>query len=314
MTTLSAEQWLAQAREELDALLATPNESVPGDDAWRMLALAARLHLASPRLESPGLPSTWTEAMAQALAAQIHWPEYAALLQDLRKVSEEEDEPWGEFLDRVLDVGDACAIATLLGGAAEARLLAQRAGEIVLQVPQCSAGLGAFAGMRIAGLREDAPERALWESVARAAARVGAAPTRVSAPTPDELIEPLRLELPAALTALAAHSDIGKSFKLVGPRGDKATCYVEAGKREIDLRHPAERPSIMAVYLLAVERSTGRERDRVALSFEREGEHVYIDLGAENGKDSRIHELLARLGPREPDIYLCLDVEYDRSR
>lgn len=314
MTILSPERWLAQAHEELEALLAAPIESVPGDDAWRMLALAARLHFASPRVTSPGIPSTWTEPMAQALAARIHWPEHPALLQELHEVLEETDEPWGEFLDCVLDIGDACAIATLLGDAAEARLLAQRAGEIVSSVPQCSAGLAAFAEMRIAGLRENAPERALWESVAHSAARAGAMPISILDRTSDEQPAQLRLKLPASLTALAAHSDLGESFDLVGPRGEEATCYVEGGRREIDLRYPAERPSPTAVQLLAVERGTGLERGRLALPFERQGEHMYIDLGGEIGKGNRIQELLARIGSGEPESDLYLSVEYDEPR
>lgn len=295
MSIESAKTWLRDVADELDELWAgiTEGEAPAGDDTWRILVLAARLSHAAPALSAPTLPADWTEETPDGLVAAVYQTDDAELLEALDEHIASREDPRGPLLDVVLDISDTSAVSALLGRERAARELSERASTAISQAPERFVEFRGLAAMRSAALKEDAPERALWQAVAHASTSAPA--VRVLAGITPLLARQTRAVLPREWAAMAAHSDDEPADgELRGDDGQVlADWYVEEdGVRWLCIPYDASEPEPTSCVLELVHRETGSVVASRDLLATRKGNYAYVDLGHVAGPDNRIRALV----------------------
>lgn len=317
MSMESAQTWLRNVAAELDELWTgcTDIERLPGDDAWRMLTLRARLAHAAITLEVPALPADWNDENLPKLTAATYPPDHTELLDTLIEYIESDVDPRGPLVDVVLDISDTCAVCVMLGDERSARELAERASAAIALAPERFLDLGGLAELRSVALRMDVPERVVWESIELASGRLLAASLPVKMPlsaadetpdTPTATLAPIVSIRPAARryasipqrwVAQAAHT-AGKESEgeLLDTEGQPmAEWYLEGGVRKLCIRHPASEAEPTGWVLEVVDRATDSVLAETTLPIAREGNYVYVDFGRA-GPENPVRALLDRAG------------------
>jgi hypothetical protein len=289
--------WLEQAEQELRSL---QSEGVhEPDDAWRAVSLIARL-LGNPTGPAPAPEALGELARWLALAGQ---PDPAELLGRLSASLDGEEDPFGPLLDVLLDLDDALGVMAMHHELRVAQELAVRAAAMVGLWPERVQALEAFAIMRQATLRNDAPANTLWVAVMDAPAHLLAAALPVDAKgrfPPSSLLRarprpPTTLVLPTReLRAAAWSAGEGRSVEF-SAEGVDCWVYTEEGRRRMELRF-ADEDLPVQLWLDLVRRADDERLASIRLDIQRSGRTLYADLGPEAGPENLVHKLLAQSG------------------
>lgn len=302
--------WLQKAYDELVEL--GPAAEKDPADAWRAGVLMARL-LTSP--EGPVPPAELVRRLPQILAVAGS-PDPQELLDRVLAQLDSETDPWGPFLDALLDVDDALGVLSLSGQHESALALGQRVAALVSLHPERSLALGPFADMRLAAVREGVGASIVWSAVERAPAHAlaealpspAATKTRLehlpAARRKPAVVPTASFRVPEELLLAAADSAPTKTWDMETEGAGRAWVYEEKGSMCLEVTGLTSGP--LSAALIAERRSDGVELLRVALPLERSGGAAYAELGPWAGSENALHRLVAGAGLKSSQLQIRL--------
>lgn len=316
--------WIASACRELDQLLASGETSLMDADAWRALALTARLSLATsgalgPRKLDRARVDAWLRACAP--------PDPIELCDALGEALAGADPPEGAALDLLLDIEDRAGVYALCGAETAAKELVADAAATLSVYPERAAPLGGFARSRLSGVAPSAPTRALWEAVERATAEAAASTQPLAGPPPAAMIalrerlagapgdvielaprRARRLRLPAPVALAAATAGADERSLGATEEGVEGWLYEEGGALQVELALPDGAREVRALSLLASE--AGAEVARARLEVRREGRGVFASLGPAFGAAGALRSLASQQGRDPATLEWWIEVEH----
>lgn len=329
---MNAEAWLLKAQRELDELRSSELEGV---DAWRALALDARLRLCA---QSPTYRPLEPHR-ALSLLQQVVIPNSEDLVETLGAALESGEDPLGSLLDAVLDLDDTVGILTCQGRAASSESMAVAAAALISLFPERCMELVPFAQSRLETLDIDALPRRLWEAVEQAPVELlregltpDAAPVdpRLTAHAPGAVgttaasgYPPKRprvgprlgrwIALPMEHFQAAAQGHVDREDIVLRTSGmESATLFREMeGGWTVDLRLGEDQHPPKEVHLALFTRTDRRLVAHMTLSVERDGRDLYVKLPSEAGLPSQLKSELTSQGLELADVEVEILLDAD---
>lgn len=154
--------WLSAARRELEDLLTTGGVALTDADAWRALALTARLAFG---LDGASARSASDRALVEVRLGACAEPNPGELCDALDDALVGDDPPEASLLDCLLDIDDLAGVLCLRGAEGAATELIDDACATLSVQPERLAPLADFARMRLATLGPSTPVGVLWARV-----------------------------------------------------------------------------------------------------------------------------------------------------
>jgi hypothetical protein len=318
--TMDPTGWLSAARHELDDLLASGGATLTDADAWRALALTARLALAP---DDVGLRAEPDRALVEAWLGACAAPDQVELCDALGDALAGDDPPEGSVLDVLLDIDDHGGVSALRDDGDSVRLLLDDARATLSLFPERVVPLAGFARMRLATLDPRADLRGLWTHVEAALVNAAVATQSIRTPVAPAAVaarEHLarasrkvvtlaarRLPLPAPVALAAASSKV--EMRRLGTTADEIDgwVYEQDGDQRIELVVADRSRPVRGLVLVGHDGET--EHVRVSLPTKREGRGVFASLGPAFGPGNEMRAGAARLGLDASRLDWWIEVE-----
>lgn len=313
--------WLSAARRELEDLLTTGGVALTDADAWRALALTARLAFG---LDGASARSASDRALVEVRLGACAEPNPGELCDALDDALVGDDPPEASLLDCLLDIDDLAGVLCLRGAEGAATELIDDACATLSVQPERLAPLADFARMRLATLGPSTPVGVLWARVEGALIEAAVATQPIAtAPSVEaiavreriarassavvELATRRRLLLPAPV-ALAAASN-AREARALGVTADGIEGWIdeEAGTARIELTLPDGSKAVRGLTLVASTRGT--DLVRVSIPTRREGRCIFASLGPVVGTENLQRATSARLGRDVSAVEWWIEVE-----